>query len=116
MRRSPQLSRGQRLALIVVPSFLGGSLGSSFGDVPTGLAVVLGPLSGAFLRDWQSCCARNSLSILPWSLALVALGVGLQFAVAPTSAWRNIARWLGWMLALLAWFGGAVLSDLHALE
>ncbi len=115
MSRSPRLSRAQRLALVAVPSFLGGVVGATFG-VRAGLAIVLGPLSGGVLRDWQSCCARASLSILPWSLALVALGLGLQFAVAPTSAWRNVVRWLGWMLALLGWFGGAVLSDLHALE
>jgi hypothetical protein len=113
--RSPRLSRAQGLALVAVPSLLGGMVGASFG-LRAGLAIVLGPLSGGFLRDWQSCCARNSLAILPWSLALAAVGLSVQFAVAPTSVVRNVVRWLGWMLALLAWFGGALVSDLHALE
>ena len=115
MSRSPRLSRAQGLALVAVPSLLGGMVGASAG-LRAGFAIVLGPLSGGYLRDWQSCCASNSLELLPWSLAAVAVGVGLQFAVAPTSAVRNVVRWLGWMLALLAWFGGAVVSDLHALE
>jgi hypothetical protein len=112
--RSPRLSRGQGLALVAVPAVLGGWMGSA--GLRAGLAIALGPLSGGYLRDGQSCCARNSLELLPWSLAAVAVGVGLQFAVAPTSAVRNVVRWLGWMLALLGWFGGAVVSDLHALE
>ena len=114
MSRSPRLSRGQWWALVAVPAVLGGLMGTA--GMRAGFAIVLGPLSGGFLRDWQSCCARNSLELLPWSLAAVAVGVGLQFAVAPTSTVRSVVRWLGWMLALLGWFGGAVVSDLHALE
>ena len=114
--RAPRLSRAQLVALVAVAVCLGCALGASFGSVRVGLAVLLGPMSGAALFPGHSDRLEFSLSILPWSLALLAVGAGLQFAEAPTSLGRSAVRWVGWIAALLGWFGGAVLSDLQALE
>lgn len=114
--RSPRLSREQLATLVAVAVCLGCALGASFGSVRVGLAVLLGPMSGAALFPGHSDRLEFSLSILPWSLALVAVGAGLQFALTPTSLARRAVRWLGWIAALVGWFGGALLSDLQALE
>jgi hypothetical protein len=114
--RAPRLSRAQLATLVAVAVCLGCVLGASFGSARVGLAVLLGPLSGAALYPGHSDRLEFSLSILPWSLALVAAGAGLQCAVAPTSLGRRAVRWIGWIAALVGWFGGALLSDLQALE
>lgn len=85
------------------------------GIAPT-LAVPLGPLAGGFVRDWQSCCATNSWSLLPWALAIWAPGMLAAFLLQPTTRARLVLRWILWGLGWFAWFFAAILSYLHALE
>jgi hypothetical protein len=75
----------------------------------TTAGTILGPFTGALARDWQSCCTRFSLSLLPWAGGMLALGLALQVGRRRT-AWRLAA----WSLAWTVWFTSGLLSFLHA--
>lgn len=89
--------------------------GGESGLAPT-WAVVLGPLAGGFVREWQSCCAQFSLGLLPVALAMWAPGVAVAFLVPPTTKARRALRWTLWVAGWFAWFFAAPFSYLHALE
>jgi hypothetical protein len=78
--------------------------------------VALGPFAGGVAREWQSCCAANSLALAPYASALLAAGVAAQFLLVPVSPWRARLRLFVWGAAWLGWFLFGVLSYLHALE
>jgi hypothetical protein len=75
----------------------------------TTAGTILGPFTGALARDWQSCCTRFSLFLLPWAGGALALGVALQVARRP-AWWRLVAWGLGWTV----WLGAGLLSFAHA--
>jgi hypothetical protein len=80
------------------------------------IGVVSGPFTGAIARHFQSCCLQFSLSI---SLCCaLALGAGVLFQIVPLPFQRftHAARLTLWCLGLLGWFGGALVSFLHALS
>lgn len=85
-------------------------------SIPYALGIVVGPLAGGFARDWQSCCAENAFSLLPFGLA--ALGLGLVSLLAPLPSWRvpRALRTATWAFSWLVWFGLGLLSYAHALE
>ena len=76
----------------------------------TTVGTLLGPLSGAISREGQSCCVAFSLSLLPYCVAAIVVGVTAQF-VTPAE-WRLGAslRVLAWIGGWLVWFGGGCLS------
>jgi hypothetical protein len=78
--------------------------------VVTTLATVSGPMVGAVARDCQSCCLKFSLSLLPWSGAFLATGILFQFVQLPFQRFAKTLRLTMWVLGLLGWFGGGVVS------
>ena len=44
----------------------------------TTASTALGPMTGAICRDCQSCCLQNSLTLLPYCLAGLAVAVGSE--------------------------------------
>jgi hypothetical protein len=77
---------------------------------------VLGPMTGAISRDFQGCCVRNSVMLMPWCLGGLAIGVAVQLAV-PRRGWvTRTVRVVAWVMGLLAWFGGGIVSLAHALS
>lgn len=89
--------------------FITRSLGPAFG-------IVLGPYAGAFLRDWQSCCAENSRAIAPIAIVGVAWALLIQVLLTRTGYFpRLYARLAAWAAPIL-WFLSAFLSYAHALE
>ena len=82
--------------------------------VVTTLATVTGPMVGAVARDGQSCCLKFSLSLLPWSGAFLAVGTLFQIVPLPLRRFAPALRLTMWCLGLLGWFGGGVVSFLHA--
>ncbi len=80
------------------------------------IGVVSGPFTGAIARHFQSCCVEFSLSISPY--CAVALGIGGLFQIVPLPFQRfaRATRLTLWCLGLLGWFGGVLVSFLHALS
>ena len=81
-----------------------------------GLGVLLGPFAGGVARDWQSCCARNSLALAPYGIAGLLAGCAVQLAVSPRTPTRVWIRRIAWGLGCATWFACALLSYGHALE
>ena len=82
----------------------------------TALASISGPFTGAIARHFQSCCWDFSLSIFPYSAALLGIGVLAQIVAMPWKCCERAMRLTAWCLGLLGWFGGIVLSFAHALS
>lgn len=82
--------------------------------VGTTLATATGPMVGAVARNCQSCCLKFSLSLLPWSGAFLATGILFQFVPLPFQRFAKALRLTMWVLGLLGWFGGGVVSFAHA--
>ena len=82
--------------------------------VVTTLATASGPMVGAVARGCQRCCLKFSLSLLPWSGAFLAVGALFQIVPLPFRRFARVMRLTMWCLGLLGWFGGGVVSFLHA--
>jgi hypothetical protein len=77
---------------------------------------VSGPFTGAIARQCQSCCWQFSVTVFPYSAAFLLGGVTFQFVPIPWRAGQRPLRLVVWSLGLLGWFGGGVVSFLHALS
>ena len=82
--------------------------------VVTTLATASGPMVGAVARNCQSCCLKFSLSLLPWSGAFLVTGTLFQFVPLRFQRLARTLRLTMWVLGLLGWFGGGVISFAHA--
>ncbi|HPF13511.1 MAG: hypothetical protein H6830_11980 [Planctomycetes bacterium] len=80
------------------------------------LGVALGPFAGGFARDWQSCCKTNSLTIFPFTIAIILAALGLRSVLRGRSKPIRILRHLLTWIAPMTWFLAALLSYAHALE
>lgn len=56
------------------------------------LASISGPFTGAIARHYQSCCWDFSLSIFPYSAALLGLGVLAQIVALPCKCCERTMR------------------------
>jgi hypothetical protein len=76
------------------------------------LGLIMGPFTGAVIRNLQSCCWSFSCSIAPYFALFLAGGLIPQFFSQLKSSLR-LALWaIGW----LGWFVGIIVSFLHALS
>lgn len=82
----------------------------------TTCATLLGPMTGAISRQCQSCCLANSLALLPYSGAFLALGAIPQFINLPIRRGAAAIRITAWIVGLLGWFLGGIFSFAHALS
>jgi hypothetical protein len=82
----------------------------------TTAGTVLGPMTGAISRDFQGCCLRFSLMLMPYCLGGLGTGIVVQLAV-PRRGWltRGV-RVVAWVFGLIVWFGGGIVSFGHALS
>lgn len=80
------------------------------------LGSILGPMTGAISREFQSCCLACSLGLLPWCGGALAIGAAIQMAVPPRGRWLGLLRIAGWLGGWLAWFAGGLLSLGHAVS
>jgi len=81
----------------------------------TTLGTILGPMTGAISRDCQSCCLAASLSLLPYCGAILTLGTLPLFVRLPFRRGASVLRMALWMVGLLGWFLGGIVSFAHAL-
>ena len=82
----------------------------------TTAATVLGPMTGAVSRDFQGCCLKFSLALLPWCLGGLVAGVATQIVVPPRGRLTGAVRVVAWVAGLVVWFGGGIVSFGHALS
>jgi len=80
------------------------------------LGVALGPFAGGVARDWQSCCADNSLSLAPHAAAGVVLGALVRIVGRRRGVVMRRVGATAWGLGSLGWFLAAIVSYAHALE
>ena len=73
-----------------------------------------GPFTGAIARPSQHTCLKNSLMLFRYCAAFLATGTLLQVVVFPLRRSADCLRITGWVIGLLGWFAGAVLSLLYA--
>ncbi|HEU5125827.1 MAG TPA: hypothetical protein VFW05_17380 [Verrucomicrobiae bacterium] len=84
-------------------------VGATFG-------VVSGPFTGAIARHFQSCCRQFSIALLPYCAAILGAGIFFQIVPLPFQRFERVVRITFWSIGLLGWFGGALVSFMHALS
>ena len=82
----------------------------------TTLGTILGPMTGAISRNCQGCCPAFSLSLLPYCGAFLAAGTLPLFIKLPFSRGASALRMTLWIVGLLGWFFGGIVSFGHALN
>lgn len=81
----------------------------------TTLGTILGPMTGVISRNCQSCCLKFSLGLLPYCGAILIAGAASLFARLPFKRGASILRMVLWIVGLLGWFLGGIVSFGHAL-
>jgi hypothetical protein len=82
----------------------------------TTAGTIMGPMTGAIARQWQSCCTEFSLKIMMFCAPVLLFGTIFQLIKLPFTKFASAIRFLIWFLCLLIWFLGGILSFAHALE
>ena len=82
----------------------------------TTCGTILGPMTGAISRDCQSCCLKFSLSLLPYGGAFLVVGTIPLFIKFPFKRGASFLRMVFWVVGLLRWFLGGIVSFAHALN
>lgn len=80
------------------------------------LGAILGPMTGAISRDLQGCCLEFSLSLLPYCGAFLLAGTIPSFIKLPSESGATALRMAAWVVGLLGWFLGGIVSFAHALS
>jgi hypothetical protein len=81
----------------------------------TTCGTILGPMTGAISRNCQSCCLRFSLGLLPYCATLSILGTIPSFLRLPFRGAFTL-RMTAWIVGLLGWLLGGIISFGHALN
>ncbi len=103
-------------AALWVGAFFLALIGPLTGSLSLAMGLVLGPFAGGIARDWQSCCAENSLALAPYGLGGLGLAaLGWLMRTTPSSVKRAAAH-TAWVVGLVIWFSAGLLSYGHALE
>jgi len=83
----------------------------------TAAGSLLGPMSGAISRGFRpGCCLAFSLALLPYCLPALAVAALVQVLLPTGARWLRAVRLLIWVVGLVVWFGGGIVSLGHALS
>lgn len=82
----------------------------------TTIGTITGPMTGAICREFQSCCLRVSLILLPYAAGGLMGGIAFQWLPLPRRSGWQVLRLGAWGLGWLVWFGSGILSFVHALS
>lgn len=80
------------------------------------LLTVSGPFTGAIARPTTSDCLTFAWKLFPCCGAILALAVVVQWAPLPFQRGATAIKMTFWVIGLLGWFGGGVLSLMYALS
>jgi hypothetical protein len=103
------------LTFLIVSGGSAGSAGRPLVVAKTTAGTVLGPMTGAISRNFQRCCLRFSLSLLPMCAAGLLVAFAVQLLVPPRGRWSRFLRMTAWTAGLFVWFAGGIVSFGHAL-
>jgi hypothetical protein len=82
----------------------------------TTCGTILGPMTGAISRNCQTCCLNISLGLLPYCAAFLVLGTMPLFLKLPFQRGASVLRMVIWIVGLLGWFLGGIMSLAVALS
>lgn len=82
----------------------------------TTAATITGPMTGAIARQWQECCTEFSLKIMMFCAPVLLFGTFFQLIKLPFKKFAAASRLFIWIVSLLIWFLGGILSFAHALS
>ena len=85
-------------------------------ELLTTAGTILGPMTGALARDWQSCCLEFSIFLLPYCGAALVGAAAFQSIPLPVKTGATAIRLTVWTVGLLVWFMGGIVSFGHALS
>jgi len=80
------------------------------------LLTVFGPFTGAIARPSETSCLRFAWGLFPYCAGILSLAVIFQFIRLPLKRGAKAMQIVLWVLGLLGWFGGGVLSLMFALS
>ena len=81
----------------------------------TTCGTILGPMTGAISRNCQSCCLKFSLGLLPCCAAFFIIGAMPSFLRLRFRG-ASVLQMVTWVVGLLGWFLGGIVSFGHALN
>jgi hypothetical protein len=82
----------------------------------TTAGTITGPMTGAIARQWQECCTAFSLKIMMFCAPVLLFGTIFQLIKLPFTKFATTSRLFIWIVSLLIWFLGGILSFGHALS
>ena len=77
---------------------------------------VSGPFTGAIARPSETGCLQFAWKLFPYSVGILSLAVVFQFLRLPFQRGAKTLQIVLWVLSLLGWFGGGILSLMFALS
>ena len=99
---------------LAVVAVTGGSKGGGTNVIGGILAVITGPFVGAVARNFQSCCLECSVQLMWYCAPVLLLGIALQWVKIQNRTREFVFKTVVWVLGWLAWFGGGLVSYIHA--
>jgi hypothetical protein len=78
------------------------------------LFFLVGPMTGALLRNWQSCCLDFSLWLALWFSPFLLGAYAVRFI--PWFEQHRMLRSIVWWVGVAGWCFGAPISCGHALS
>lgn len=84
--------------------------------VLTTAGTITGPMTRAIARQWQECCTEFSLKIMMFCAPVLLFGTIFQWIKLPFTKFAAAFRLFIWIVCLLIWFLGGILSFGHALS
>jgi hypothetical protein len=80
------------------------------------LLTISGPFTGAIARPSETSCLRFAWGLFPYCAGILSLAVFCQSVRLPFKRGAKAMQIVVWVLGLVGWFGGGVLSLLFALS
>jgi hypothetical protein len=102
--------------LLMLPGAISGHGEPVTNAVVASLLAFSGPFTGVISRGHYACpsCRSFTITLLPYCSTILGAGFLLQLMPPPVMRLARALRISAWVLALLAWFAGTLLSVLAA--
>ena len=85
-------------------------------NVAATLLTFSGPFTGAIARPSEPSCFTYSLKLFPYCAAFLLGGAFFQIVRWPFRYGEQAVRIIPWVIALLGWFTGSIMSLMYAMS